>query len=129
MEKFDGEWVLAGHSLGCPTILRLLEGFGEGERVKCAILVSGFAKDIGIPELRNFTDGKFDWKKIRTKAGKFIIIHSDNDPFIELAEAERVAELLGAELIIEHEAGHINEGSGFGPYPRLLAILKSLDKD
>ncbi len=124
----DG-WVLAGHSLGCPTILRLLENLGPDEKVRCAILVSGFAKDIGIPELANFVDGDFDWEAIREKAGKFIVIHSDNDPFIPLAEAKRVARLLGAELIVEHSAGHINQGSGYGPYPRLLQILESLGSD
>jgi predicted alpha/beta hydrolase family esterase len=127
--KFDGEWVLAGHSLGCPAILRLLEAFGPDERVGCAILVSGFARDIGIPELRNFVDGGFDWQKIRSKAGRFIVIHSDDDPFIELSEAERVSSLLGAELVVERGAGHINAGSGFGPYPRLAGILDSLGSD
>jgi serine hydrolase len=129
VKKFDRDWVLIGHSLGCPTILRLLEGFEKDERVGTAILVSGFAKDLHIPELQNFIYKEFDWEKIRKGAGKFIVIHSDNDPFIELGEAERVAKLLGAELIVEHNAGHINEGSGFGPYPRLLKILESLDKD
>lgn len=123
------KWVLAGHSLGCPTILRLLESFGEDERIGTAILVSGFARDIHVPELRNFIHKDFDWEKIRKGAGKFIVIHSDNDPFIELEEARRMAGLLGAELIVEHNAGHINEGSGFGPYPRLLGLLKKLDRD
>jgi hypothetical protein len=120
------DWVLVGHSLGCPTILRLLESFDDSERVKAVVLVAGFAKDLGISEIRNFVNRDFDWKKIRKKAKKFIVINSDNDPFIELSEGERMAKLLGAEFIVEHDAGHINEGSGFTKYPRLLKLLGSL---
>ncbi len=126
VERFDDEWVLAGHSLGCPTILRLLESFAPDEKAKAAILVSAFAKDLGIPEIRNFVDKPFDWDKIRAGAGRSIVINSDNDPYIEIGEGKRLAGLLGAEFIVEHGAGHINEGAGFGPYPRLLSILEEL---
>jgi len=128
VKKFDekDEWVLIGHSLGCPTILRLLEAFGKNERVCAVILVAAFAKDLGFKETRNFFEKDFDWDKIKKGCGKFIVINSDNDPFIELDEGKRVAKLLGAELVVEHGAGHINEGSGFGPYPRLLEIIKGL---
>lgn len=128
--KFDprDDWVLVGHSLGCPTILRLLEsmkdGGKEGERVKAVVLVSGFARDLGIAEIRTFIDKPFGWEKIRKKADRFVVINSDNDPYVPLAEGERVAKLLGAEFVVEHGAGHINEGSGFTKYPRLLELLQ-----
>lgn len=122
----EDEWVLAGHSLGCPTILRLLEKFDKGEKIKAAILVAGFAKDLHIPEIQNFVYKDFDWDKIKNGSKKFIVINSDNDPFIELAEGERMAKLLGAQFIVEHNAGHINEGSGFIKYERLLQIMDSL---
>lgn len=120
------DWILIGHSLGCPTILRLLEAFDEGERAGCVIMVAGFAKDLGIPEIRNFVDKDFNWQKINKKAARFIIINSDNDPYIELEEAKRMGKLLGAELVVEHGAGHINEGAGFIEYPHLLEIIRGL---
>ncbi|GEM_PF-1203506 len=131
------EWVLIGHSLGCPFILRLLEAFKsrdstnlclsktskpsasdqlfltKEEKIHAAIMVAAFAKDLGFKETRNFfypetkkflsqsihnqqgitneTNQKnlvgcvykdFNWKKIKSKANKFIVINSDNDPFI-----------------------------------------------
>ena len=121
--KFDEDWVLVSHSLGGPAILRLLESFGENERVKAVIMVAAFAKDLGIPEIESFVKEGFDWGKISKCARKFTIINSDNDPFIELGEAKRVAQLLGAELIVEHGAGHINEGAGFTEYPRVLELI------
>lgn len=126
VKKFDDEWVLIGHSLGCPTILRLLESFDD-ERIGTAILVAGFAKDLGIPEILNFVNNDFDWESIRKKSRKFIVINSDTDPFIELSEGKRMAELLKADFIIEHNGGHINEGSGYSKYPLLLKLLESAD--
>ncbi len=126
VKKFDKDWVLVSHSLGGPTILRLLETFGDDEKVGTVILVAGFAKDLGIPEIRSFVDREFDWEKIKTKADRFIIINSDNDPFIELEEGKRIAGLLGAEFIVEHNGGHINEGAGYTKYERLLEIMNTL---
>ena len=127
VKEFDDDWVLVGHSLGCPTILRLLERF-ENEKIGTAILVAGFATDLQIPELQNFVYKEFDWEKIKKGAKKFVVINSDNDPFIELAEGERMAKMLEGEFIVEHRAGHINEGSGFTKYERLLRILESISK-
>jgi predicted alpha/beta hydrolase family esterase len=106
----------------------LLESFDEGEKAKAVILVAGFAKDLGIPQIKGFVDKDFDWKKIRQKAGRFIVINSDNDPFIGLSEGGRIAKLLGAEFIVEHGAGHINEGSGFTKYERLMGMIRGVNE-
>lgn len=126
-EEKDG-WVLVSHSLGGPTILRLLETFGKGEKAKAVILVAGFAKDLGIPQVRGFVEKEFDWEKIRRSADKFIVISSDNDPFIPLEEGRRMAGCLGpkCEFIVEKGAGHINEGAGFTKYPRVLDAISAL---
>ena len=121
--KFNSEWVLVSHSLGGPAILRLLETFTPDEKVKAVFLVAAFANDLGIPEISNFVDKGFNWEKIRKGADKFTVINSDNDPFIELSEGKRIANLLGAELIVENGAGHINEGAGFTKYPRILELV------
>jgi predicted alpha/beta hydrolase family esterase len=126
--KFTSDWVLVSHSLGGPTILRLLESLEDDEKVGTVILVAAFAKDLGIPEIREFVEKEFNWEKIKSKADRFIVINSDNDPFIELEEGKRLANLLGAEFIVEPGAGHINEGSGFTSYPRLLEIINSLEQ-
>ncbi|MFH1685439.1 MAG: alpha/beta hydrolase, partial [Candidatus Micrarchaeota archaeon] len=81
---------------------------------------------LGIPEIANFVDTEFDFEKIKKSADKFIVINSDNDPFIELSEGERLAKLLGAKLIVEHNGGHINEGYGYTKYEKLHEIIKKL---
>lgn len=125
-EKFDGETILVGHSLGAVAILRLLETFSEDEKVKAAILVCGFTNDLGIEEIKDFFANPFDWEKIRSKAEKFVIINSDDDPYMKDEEGKILHEKLGGEFIIERNAGHINEASGFKEYPRLLEIIESL---
>jgi predicted alpha/beta hydrolase family esterase len=121
--KFSEDWVLVSHSLGGPTILRLLESFKRGEKVRAVVMVAAFGKDLGIPEISSFVSSDFNWDKIKRGADNFIVINSDNDPFIELSEGRRLAKLLGAQLIIEKGAGHINEGSGFTKYPRVLETV------
>lgn len=79
-----------------------------------------------MPPIRNFVEHDFNWEKIRAGAGKFIVVNSDNDPFIDLDEGKRLAGLLNAELIVERGAGHLNEGSGFTEYPRLLDIVNRI---
>jgi predicted alpha/beta hydrolase family esterase len=125
-EAFDGETILIGHSLGAVAILRLLESFGDHEKIKAAILVCGFTNDLGIEEINDFFKSGFDWEKIRNGAKKFVIINSDNDPYMKIEEGKILHEKLGGELIIEHNAGHINEDAGFKEYPRLLEIIRSI---
>jgi uncharacterized protein len=120
------EIVLIGHSLGCPTILHLLESFQKGEKARAAILVAGFARDLGIPIIRNFVDTDFDFKKIRSSCRDFFAINSDNDPYVPLGEGKFMAKSLDAEFITEHGLGHINYGDGHFEYKRVLEMIKKL---
>ncbi len=134
--------ILIGHSLGTPFILRLLERYatdhlehmsgGEqihpvyNNRVKAAFLVSAFDRSLGIPEIDNFTELPFDWRKIKNACEKFYIFQSDNDPYIPLWIAEEMAKKLNAELIVEKNGDHLNAPGGFLEYPKLLKKILSL---
>lgn len=114
---------LIGHSLGVPFILRLLEKLPANQKIKAAFLVSGFEKPLGFPETKNFVDKPFDWERIRETCEKFVVIHSDNDPYVPLSIGKDLAKSLKVELIIEHAAGHINAPGGFLSYPKLLNLI------
>ena len=134
--------ILIGHSLGVPFILRLLEKYASenlehmsgGEMikpvynnpVKAAFLVSSFDRSLGIPELENFIDKPFDWKKIKNACEKFYIFQGENDPYIPLWIAEEMAKKLDAELIVEPNGDHLNAPAGFLEYPKLLEKILSL---
>ncbi|HUQ85107.1 MAG TPA: alpha/beta hydrolase [Candidatus Limnocylindrales bacterium] len=104
---------LVGHSIGCMAILRYLEQLNENEKVGGVILVAGFTDDLRSvdpieDELKNFFESPILWSKLKTKAKKYIAIHSDNDPYVSLKYGYIFKEKLGAELIIKHSMGHFS---------------------
>jgi len=99
---------LIGHSLGCITILRYLEGLKENEKIGGAILVAGFTDDLDLKEIKGFFETPIDFEKIKNHCSKFVAIHSDNDPYVSLKEGDIFKEKLGAKLIIKHNMGHFS---------------------
>ncbi len=99
---------LIGHSAGSVTILRYLESLDENEKVGTVVLVAGFVNNLGFDELKNFFVKDFEFEKIRNKANKFVLIHSDNDPYVPLEHGNILKEKLSAELIIKHNAKHFS---------------------
>ena len=118
---------LVGHSLGCPTILRYLESLPLGEQVGGALLVAGFAEPLPqLPELNSFTEGPWNDEKVIEHVKQLAIINSDDDPSVPLFNGEHVRDRFKAELSLVHNAGHINERSGYLQVPFVLDKLKSM---
>lgn len=107
-ESPDGDLFLNGHSAGCITIMRYLETLQDDERIGGVVFVAGFTDDLGFNELKNFFTTQIDFKKIKTKAKKFVAIHSDNDPYVALKYGEILKEKLRAEFIIKHNMKHFS---------------------
>lgn len=116
----DENTFLIGHSLGCITILRYLEGLPVNLKIGGAILAAGFPEPIGFEELKSFVDKPLDYEKIKSHLGIIIAMHSDNDPYVSLSNGEILKEKLNAELIILPGRKHFNEFE----FPELLEIIK-----
>jgi predicted alpha/beta hydrolase family esterase len=114
---------LIGHSLGVPFILRLLEQ--TNDIYDTAYLVAGFERPLGIPEIEHFVDKPFQWDRIRKQCKKFMVINSDNDPYISLDIGEELAKKLKITLIIEPNGDHLSAPGGVLAYPRLLEMIES----
>jgi len=99
---------LIGHSAGCITIMRYLEQLSDTQKVGRVIFVAGFTDDLGYKELKNFFTTPIQFEKIRTKAKNFTVIHSDNDPYVDLKHADIFKEKLGADVIIKHNMRHFS---------------------
>ena len=122
IEKFYAkDSILVGHSLGWSFALRVLE--------KYAIKIDGaffVATPIGIPPITNwagdkpFTGQPFDWKKIKTRAKRFAVFHSDNDPFVGIENGKELAKKLGTKLELIPNAGHFNSKSGYTQFEELF---------
>lgn len=104
----DENTYLIGHSAGCITIMRYLESLSPEEKIGGVVFVAGFTHNLGFDELKNFFETPIDFEKIKTAGNKFIVIASDNDPYVPLDQADVLEERLGAEKIIKHNAKHFS---------------------
>jgi len=118
-----------GHSLGVIAILRYLETLPKSQKIGGAILVSGFSESLGtIAEIENFFEKPVSYGKIKSHCSNFVIIQSDDDPFVPMQKAEILQEELGAKMIMLHGAGHINMGSGHFELPEAVEELLNIAK-
>ncbi|MCK5282632.1 MAG: serine hydrolase family protein [Nanoarchaeota archaeon] len=126
-QYLDEDSIMIGHSLGPAFILNLLEKIEK--KIYTSFFVSGFIgqlNNLDFDEInKSFADKVFDWNKIKESCKRFILFHSDNDPYIPLNKAEELKEKLDAELIVVKDAGHFNTVSGYDKFEELLEKIKN----
>jgi len=136
--EIDEKTVLIGHSIGCQTIWRYLESLKEGERIAGAVLVAPWirlkaenalqdeeSKEIAKPWL----EIPIAWEKVKKNCGKFVVILSDDDPYVYLEDGKFFKEQLGAKLIIEHNMKHFSGDDGINILPSAKEAVLSLASD
>jgi uncharacterized protein len=113
-KQIGNQTYLVGHSLGCQTILRYLEK--SSSEVDTVILVAPW---LGIQKLseeemrlaRPWVANKIDIEAAKTKAKRFILVTSTNDPYPIPLEIDILEKVLNAQRINLGAKGHINEES------------------
>lgn len=122
--KFDKDSVLVGHSSGPATILGILNELPNNVAVAKCIFVSAFIEDDWEPNAELF-DYKYDFGRIKKRAKEFILIHSDDDPYVPLKQSENLSKKLGGKLIVKKGQGHFNleKGLQYKKFPFILEIL------
>ncbi|MBT3864958.1 hypothetical protein HOE67_05050 [Candidatus Peregrinibacteria bacterium] len=119
-EELLEDSIVIGHSLGTPFLLALL----EKHRVSEAYFVGGFytmPKESQFYEgAKSFVERAFEFEKIRGNCGRFVIFHSDNDPYVALERAEALADKLEAKVSLVNGAGHFNLRAGYDEFELLL---------
>jgi len=125
-----GEVWLVAHSFGA--LAALLAGQRRGDRIAGAMLVAP-----ADPEL--FTEaGLVDWSKEEALRGSpvshllphtalpypALLVLSSNDPWLRVTSGLTWASRWGARVVQAGPVGHLNEGSGHGPWPEGLALLQ-----
>jgi len=122
----DNNTILIGHSLGPAFILDIL----EKNKAKAAFFVSGFIGLLDNEKFdvinRSFTDRNFNWEAIKENCPKFVMFHSNNDPYVPLKKAEELAQLLGIGVNVISDAGHFNKSSGYTTFPQLLETIRKV---
>jgi uncharacterized protein len=125
--NFNDETILVGHSSGAVSILNLLQELPGGTKIKAAFLVGAFEKPLDVTARSELFPKPFDFEKIKSRCGKFIFLHSDNDPYCPLEGAQFLAKKLGGELTVEPGQGHFNLETG-PQYKEFPLLLKLIDK-
>ena len=116
---------LVGHSLGVPAILRYLETT-KAKNVKGIILVSGPVFKTSKKKVAAFLKKPFNFKKIKSKVQKIVVIHGDNDRNVSFDQGETLAKELQAKLIVVKNGGHLNGSSGWTTLPVCLDALNEI---
>ena len=128
VEGPDEDTILIGHSLGAVAVLRYLETLPANQKIAAAILVSGFVNDLGFKPLQNFFIKPLDLEKIKQKADHFVVIASDNDPYLEPMHTNILRKGLDAKVIWK-SSGHFTQtkdGSEYLEFPEIVSAIKKM---
>ena len=129
--NIDPDTLIIGHSSGA--VLALLvaqENKDPVGAVACVSVFSGHDKSIramAMSENRKLFDTSFDWKKCSSSiVDRPLFVHSDDDPYIPLSDAEYVARKVSADLRILTNQGNFNleKASRYAEFPQLIDMLR-----
>lgn len=118
------EIYLIGHSLGTTTILRFLES--SATKIAGAVLVSGPIELVENKAVSSFLDKPFNFKRIKSNAKRFLVIHGDNDSRVPFSQAETLSKELGCELVVVKNGGHLTGSEGWDSLPQVFAGLNDM---
>ncbi len=109
-DKIDENSILIGHSLGCPFLLNVMQLLPINP--KKIFLVAGFTGKLAArPEyntmVKDIADREFDWEQLRNNA-EWVLLNSDNDPWITVDQAMQLGLNLGVEVNMLHKE-HFND--------------------
>lgn len=107
--------IVVGHSSGAVSVLNLLMD-ERCPKIKLGVMVGAWAGEKLNGEFENgqfdklFPDAGFDFELIKSKADKLAFLHSNDDPYCPLEQAQYLADELDAPITVLHGAGHISRG-------------------
>lgn len=117
--------LIVGHSSGA--ILAIVLAKNNMEKIGAIVGVSAF-HDNSLKWQPNdkLFDVQFDWTAIRQGVNELLFLHSDNDPYVPLNQAQFVATNTGGEMIVIPGEGHFNleRSEEYRQFPKLLEILE-----
>lgn len=123
--EINEDTLVVGHSSGA--ILALILAQQNKAPIGGVVAISVFHNNsLNWEPNKHLFDVKFDWDAIQKNATKLLFIHSDNDPYVPLDQAQYVANNCKAEMIVIPGQGHFNleQEPEYKAFPKLLEILK-----
>jgi predicted alpha/beta hydrolase family esterase len=125
--EVDEATILLGHSLGCVTLLHVLNRLEQPWRLGGLVLVSGFVDRLSnLPKLDLFTEEPLDLDRVRRNTLTRHVLRSDDDGTVAPEHTDRLAALLDAPVTVVPGGGHFVDRQGHRSLPALLPILDHL---
>ena len=140
--NIDERTYFIGHSIGCQTIMRMLEKI-ESEKIGGAVFLAGWfdltehtykENPKMEKEMRKIAEPwistRFDLYKVKSKfiPGTVTAIFSEDDPYVDLKNAEAFKQWLDARIIIENGKGHFEEAK-ISQMPLLIEEILRISKE
>lgn len=120
--------IIVGHSSGSVAILGLLQSLPKNKKVDTCYLIGSFKNNLNWDALNDLFLEPFDFDFIKSKANKFVFIHSDNDPYCPLEHAYYLSEKVNGKLIVIPKQFHFSIGTAgvkYKEFPELLELMCS----
>lgn len=114
-----GPFVIAAHSFGC---LATAHALAQAAQTRAADVVGVLFVAPANPRKFAFA-GDFDARRLNVPS---IVVGSESDPWMTLADAREFAQRLGSAFVNLGDAGHINTAAGYGPWPRAKYFVDTL---
>lgn len=119
--------IVVGHSSGSVSVLNLLAD-QRCPKINLGVMVGAWAGGLPLQHEDEkqfaglFPQGGFDVDKIKSNADHLAFLHSDDDPYCPLEQAQYLAEQLDASITVLHGAGHIS--GGYKEKPEIWEIIE-----
>ena len=115
----DQDTIVVGHSLGAVLTVRL----AERVRFKEGILLAGWDFDDLDPRDDLFWPNPIDHEKAKQNVSAWIVLISENDPYVSSYMTQRMAERLGGKAIMLGKKGHFCTNDGVVEIPEILDFV------
>ena len=144
--NIDEQTYFVGHSIGCQTIIRMLEKVDPTSDTKAggAIFLAGwfklkedtFKENPENEEKTRMIAGpwleeniNFEIVQTRLPQGKIVAIFSDNDPYVDIVNAEIFKQKFGARILIESGKGHYTGNENIKTIPIIIEELLRITRE
>lgn len=127
--SIDKETTLIGHSAGAVLALILAQLYPVKQTVSVGVFkdLSFLHEALNWHANDRFFDIDFDFDTIKRNVSSRLFIHSDNDPYCPLEQAEYLAKQVDGKLVVLKGQGHFNTESDpkYKAFPELLELIEN----
>jgi len=123
--QFTEDSIIVGHSSGGTAGLKLLQRLPKETVIHACFTVSSSFVKHGADPIEGLMREDFQFDVIKEHAKHFVVFHSDDDPYVPIADAHILSERLSGELIVIRGQGHFNleKGPQYRQFPKLLETI------